>query len=185
MTDLAVLLDNVEAAIGDAATMALDVMPTADGVDAVLATRARLFDLQQTFSYLVEVVDGAIIRLHPYDPEREPVLLPGGGNVKITGGNIPKRYDIPAIESALVEVIREAIPFKAAIDDSGEMTGIRDVVAPVVRAAIDAAGADAPSFTNFRAGVFKKLGLDLKRYMTEAEKSPLKVVIFGRGKEGT
>jgi hypothetical protein len=179
------VLDRVECAIGDAALVLGEVADAIETPEVALAYRAWLYDIATTLGYVTERIDAAIIRLHPYDRERGPMVLPGGGSVKIQGGNVPKRYDIPRLKGVLTDAIVGNLGWKGVIIEGGEIySDVHELVEEIVSAVIDAAGADAPSFTNFRSRVFKRYGVDIKDYAIETEKTPLKVVVYGRDKEG-
>lgn len=190
-TDYPDPLGSTEASVGDLALTLAGLMGDVTNKESVLELRGRLEDILYTLRYAIAEVDKAIIRLHPWDETHDadgsslPILIPGGGTGKIGGGKTAKRYDIPMLESALAAAIKARLGWRAVVMADGDMhENIDDMVAPIVHAAIDAAGADAPSFTNYRSGVLKKYGINLKQYATETDAAPLTFRIEGRNKEG-
>lgn len=159
----------------------LDEAVDADDLAALLAA---VYDVRRELQ-LVESSVGNHLHERLENPWDE-LPLPGGGTVKFRGGNRPKRYDGDRVRSMLANRIVDDLADSLGVGrdladmDTGEAHELDAIVGRVVDTVAEATGATAPSFTGWRSGVAKRLGIRLKDYVTEGERTPVQPVIIGR-----
>lgn len=173
-TRLVAAVEEAIAALADT-PLAFDL----EDLDDQLATYGILQDLLNSVKDAMSVVGSAAIVTAPDRFAEYPV--PGGGVFKIGGGKERKRYDQPRIISAAAAALRTSHDIAAVVDSNGETKPAEAVVDRIVLEVATLTGATAPSFSSWRSGAAKGLGLRLNDY-AELEDAPLTHRIEGRSR---
>lgn len=155
---------------------------------------ATVDDAIRTLAYVRDVIKVALLKRSTWandedwagwtlDGERFPYLLSGGGYLIRRGGKEAVRYDQPAVigdfaKGITQELLEEDVAARA-LDSEGTIVPIDQVVERVCRRFAEAAGATAPSFTNWRSGIAKQLGIDIRTH-GEMKKSDVNLSVEGR-----
>lgn len=118
------------------------------------------------------------------DGQRFPYLLPGGGYLMRRGGKQATRYDQGNVVADLAkgiaaEIVEQDLAARA-MDSEGTIVPIDRLVFRACELMAAAAGATAPSFTAWRSGITKKLGVDLKRHADETKTTEVTLSVEGR-----
>lgn len=152
-------------------------MALADDLDGLLELMGEVLDVKTVVAHMERVVGEACVVVVPSTREKFPI--PGGGTFRVSQASAKKRVDHPGVISAVSERIAKDSGIKAIVTETGEEADIGGVVRAVVDTVAAATGATVPSFTGWRTGALKALGVDLNRF-TEWEDAPLKPRIEGR-----
>lgn len=189
-TSTTAVIGAAEESVGDLALVMAEAAPLVDDKDQILALRGVLEDILQALKYAISEVDQRVIALHPWnethapDGSTIPIFLPGGGIIKISGGNVPKRFDNERLISQIAAVVARRSGVKGIVTEDGEVkTGDNIVVESVedlVRAFVAASANDTASFAGWRKTILRSYGIDVEAYVLEAEKTPLTVRVEGR-----
>jgi hypothetical protein len=179
--DTAITTDDWIAEIGDDAPALAEAFATVD-------------DTIRTLMYVRDTIKAAILKRSKWhtgedwagwvlDGERFPYQLPGGGMIVRRGGKEATRYDQPAVigdfAKGITQEILEADVAARALDSEGTIVPLDEVVERVCRRFAEAAGATAPSFTSWRSGIAKQLGIDIKAH-AEEKKTEVTLSVEGR-----
>lgn len=181
MTDAAITVDDwVATADGDVEQMAEMFAVVDDAIHTLMYVRdsIKVDILKQSKWTNAEDWAGWTVGGH-----RFPLQLPGGGMLIRRGGKEATRYDQPAVIGLFAKGITEEVLNNdiaaRALDSSGTIVPIEEVVERVCRRFAEAAGATAPSFTSWRSGIAKQLGVDFKP-MAETKKTDVTLSVEGR-----
>lgn len=135
-------------------------------------------DLIADCRLLDATITGHLVKLIPFGATPEHRTVQGIGTLEVKGGKDRKGFDqLRLIGAAAAKMADE---YANSLDENtGEL-----VPKPPGPFAFDVAlktaelcGAVAPSFTGWRSGVAKSLGLDLDDYAADLGKSPLSIII--------
>lgn len=135
---------------------------------------------------LLEQLREAIVALKRAESEIERVViarvpfggctLDGIGTVEVRGGSARKGYDQALLVSAYASrLARQASMEYLGTDEPPEQ--LAKAIEYAVQTMAKATGALAPSFTSWRTGTAKELGIDLNRYAAEREPSAKTVIV--------
>lgn len=115
--------------------------------------------------------------------DRFPVQLPGGGMLVRRGGKEATRYDqskvIARFAGGITQELLEADVASRALTADGTIVPLEQVVDRVCARFAEAAGATAPSFTNWRSGIAQQLGVDI-RNLSEKKLTDVSLSVEGR-----
>lgn len=146
----------------------------------------ELYDFHREVQVMLDAVQTRMVNITPRDLRYQAWPLPGSGVLKFSGGKERTRYDQPAVVGAFARGIADRVEddFKidAIVSEGGENifpSSWHKIVHTIADKMAQAAGAMAPSFDSWRAGVAKEFGIKLNDF-AQLETSPITVRIEGR-----
>lgn len=168
--DVLATLAHSEAAVDDHA---------GDRIDLGLALQ-QVEEAIKEMRAVADYIGQAIIQVTPYGTPKDECVLPTGAVINIGGGGKRTRFDQAAVASQIAATLSALEPEAKVVTADGEARDLAAVVDDVVGLMAEATGATAPSFRGWRAGVAKRLGIDLNAYC-DRETAPLTVYLTGTG----
>lgn len=175
--------DRIIAAAEEMSAALADAGTAIDGAeqDDMLALYGLLADVVNAAKDGQAVIGAALLAVVP--SRFDAYQVPGGGVFKFAGGKERKRYDQPALISAAAAAIQEHEGIEGVVTTSGEVLQADPIIERIVSTFAGLAGATAPSFSTWRSGVAKGLGIPLNNY-ADLEDSPITHRIEGRDRAG-
>lgn len=149
----------------DLASILPEVVATLKGAkefDVLLDFYGRVHDGLRTMTYLRDTLGRALIEIAPDRHTAYPV--PGGGVFKIGGGRERKSYDQSRVVAAFAAALTEQLALEGVVTADGEVGDPGPVIAALVHTMAKATGATASSFTGWRTGVAREVGVNLNDY---------------------
>lgn len=183
------------AAVTDASITADDwIASCGDDTPALTEIYAEVDDTIHVLALVRDIIKAAILRRSTWDDSRKtwvlddgekfPYMLPGGGMLVRRGGKQATRYDqgnvVADLAKGIAQELVEAGAAARVVDGDGSIVPVEAVVERVCHRMAAAAGATAPSFTSWRSGVAKELGVDLKRHADETKTTEVTLSVEGR-----
>lgn len=177
------------------ASVAVDdwIADCGDDTETLAEVYATIDDTIHVMLLVRDIVKAAILKRSKWDPEGQrwtlgdkefPYLLPGGGYMIRRGGKQATRYDqdqlVGQLANGITARLVDADVAARVLTSDGTIVPLQNVVDEVARWMAKAAGATAPSFTSWRTGVSKELGVDLKEFVDDSRKTEVTLQVDGR-----